>query len=599
MKPTRRNVLAATVLSAFVFMNNVNAQDKEGKFKDPSLNYAMGIDVEYGEGANGGKAHKQVFSELEEVFYQKKETIEIAKDFYVITGVGLNASFIVAPEGVIVYDAGENSEDGIRYKEEIRKVTDKPIKAVIYSHSHYVHGTKYITDGEEDVMIIGHPKVNYNMANSGGTGGSFPELQPLQWGRLIQQVQMYLPKEGEDSAVGFSLNYEPGGFQPVTKDVENGEMMNIAGIDLQFFTKGGSDTDDCLTLWVPSRKIAFTNNFAPMMPNLYTPRGADYRDPAFWVESIDVLEELSPEILINVNARAVVGKEEIATRLSAYGDFLRLVMDQTLRGMLQGKGPEELRDFVKLPEHMLNTPELSQNYGTLTWYPPYIANIAMGWWNGDASTMLALPPKARAERLVPALGGYDKVVELAKEAQENKELLWSMELVNYLLVLNEEDQDLLKWKGELMMETGYSQTSSIARGFLLSQGRGLTGKGPMPKNIAPQPFEIDKDANKFIDALRIRINPEATENCDHVIAIEITDSDQQLAGFHVRKGVCQYIDNINDYKFSTETTLKMDKETFLAFFTNPQSIEDLIEGNKIQIEGEKTAVSLFKNFDAI
>jgi alkyl sulfatase BDS1-like metallo-beta-lactamase superfamily hydrolase len=94
--------------------------------------------------------------------------------------------------------------------------------------------------------------------------------------------------------------------------------------------------------------------------------------------------------------------------------------DQTLRGLLTGLGPEDLIDFVQLPPHLRKDPYIAEIYGLFCWYPPYIAQYALGWWDGDAATLLRLPPKESALRLVAALGGRDKVLALAKEAQGKK-----------------------------------------------------------------------------------------------------------------------------------------------------------------------------------
>jgi alkyl sulfatase BDS1-like metallo-beta-lactamase superfamily hydrolase len=103
-----------------------------------------------------------------------------------------------------------------------------------------------------------------------------------------------------------------------------------------------------------------------------------------------------------------------------------------LRGLLKGLGPEDLIDFVQLPEHLRQDPYLAEIYGLFCWYPPYIAQFALGWWDGDAATLFRLPPKQIALRLVPALGGRDKVLALAREAKLKKEYAWALELAGYL-----------------------------------------------------------------------------------------------------------------------------------------------------------------------
>jgi glyoxylase-like metal-dependent hydrolase (beta-lactamase superfamily II) len=67
--------------------------------------------------------------------------VEGTDNVYVFRNVNHQAMFVVTPEGVIVTDpvAYGRPTGGQQYLDEIRKVTDKPVKYVIYSHHHYDH----------------------------------------------------------------------------------------------------------------------------------------------------------------------------------------------------------------------------------------------------------------------------------------------------------------------------------------------------------------------------------------------------------------------------------------------------------------------------
>lgn len=69
---------------------------------------------------------------------------------YVFRNVNHQAMFVVTSEGVIATDpvAYGRPNGGKQYLDEIRKVTDKPIKYVIYSHHHFDHiaGGKALKD---------------------------------------------------------------------------------------------------------------------------------------------------------------------------------------------------------------------------------------------------------------------------------------------------------------------------------------------------------------------------------------------------------------------------------------------------------------------
>jgi len=117
----------------------------------------------------------------------------------VLPGPSLNAAVIEGTDGLIVWEAGENVQHGRRYRELIRKISRKPIKAVIYSHTHYTLGTSALLEGEADVPVIGHRRLNENMRLS-SAGSYFPEIEPLQRARAIQHAQM--PPRGRGATAG-------------------------------------------------------------------------------------------------------------------------------------------------------------------------------------------------------------------------------------------------------------------------------------------------------------------------------------------------------------------------------------------------------------
>ena len=69
--------------------------------------------------------------------FGKPETLEIAPGLYTFSASARNI-FMVTKDGVIATDP-LTPKDAILLREEIRKVTDKPVKYVVYSHNHWDH----------------------------------------------------------------------------------------------------------------------------------------------------------------------------------------------------------------------------------------------------------------------------------------------------------------------------------------------------------------------------------------------------------------------------------------------------------------------------
>ena len=65
---------------------------------------------------------------------------EVTDGVWCLVGNGLsNQSFIRGPEGLIAIDTGESTQEMDAALAELRKVTDEPVVAVLYTHSHIDH----------------------------------------------------------------------------------------------------------------------------------------------------------------------------------------------------------------------------------------------------------------------------------------------------------------------------------------------------------------------------------------------------------------------------------------------------------------------------
>jgi alkyl sulfatase BDS1-like metallo-beta-lactamase superfamily hydrolase len=72
----------------------------------------------------------------------------------VFGGYGLAPIAVIdTDEGLIAFDTGDTKHDGEILLAAIRTVSDKPVKAIIYGHSHTVHGAGVLAEGNKDILI--------------------------------------------------------------------------------------------------------------------------------------------------------------------------------------------------------------------------------------------------------------------------------------------------------------------------------------------------------------------------------------------------------------------------------------------------------------
>ena len=85
----------------------------------------------------------------------RPDIIKITENVYTAVGYSVsNVSMIIGETGLVIVDAGQKPEDAKKILAEFRKITDKPVKAIIYTHGHPDHtgGTSvFAGDGKPEI----------------------------------------------------------------------------------------------------------------------------------------------------------------------------------------------------------------------------------------------------------------------------------------------------------------------------------------------------------------------------------------------------------------------------------------------------------------
>ncbi len=593
----RRLVTGTVVLLALIYAS--------GFAQEPSR--YMGGPVELVEAPNGAIVNAELLKISPQIMYLEPTVEEVVDGVWSIGGYSIaNTTVIETDDGLIVYDTGDTREEAEHIREAIEKISDKPIKAIIYSHSHYAMGGGALVDDPDDVLVIGHPMLNATVESNlrgGGSPSAIPEVGPIMTSRLLVQFNNFLPTEGPDAAISGKLEIgKPTAFLPANKTVEDGEILDLLGLKVQFFTEYMSD-DHTLTVWIPEKGVVLNNFFWPGTPNIYTLRGGVYRDPLIWRDGLKLIRDLQPEALLNTHARPIVGKDEVLRRLTGYMDQVSLTYDQTLRGMLGGMGPDDLRDFIYIPPHLEEIPENAQVYGETVHFPEAIYQYVIGWFDGDVTKLFKVSPKEEATRLVELMGGKAKVVAAAREALEKKEFAWSAQLIQYAYSLDPMDREVRQLKANALRQMAYRTTGSIARAFLLSETLALEGKLTIPRLVPPAPEVIAGSPDVFVDYFRVRIDPRKSENTDRVIEFVFTDKGDLAVALHLRRGVVEFVPVPADYYREPDSVLRLDSETWSALYLSVIELEEAITSGKVELakgDAQETIgeFAMFDRFDA-
>jgi|GEM_PF-2966677 len=352
----------------------------------------------------------------------EQRVYKIADNVYSAVGFALaNSIMIEGRDGIVIVDVTESVDSAKAILAEFRKITNKPVRAVIYTHNHSDHtmGVKAFTS-EEDVKagrvdIFAHETLMDTVINNANVVAPILGLRSAySFGIALERG----PEGSVNEGIGPKLVIGQRTFIAPTKTFKDSLDVSIAGVKMHL-QHAPSETDDEIVVWLPDSKVLLTAEViqGECFPNLHTLRGTKYRDPVNWFKSIDVLRRFGAEHMVPSHGRPVSGKEMIEDLLRSYRDAIQYVHDQTIRNMNKGLTPDELVEVVsKLPPHLANHPWLGEFYGTVKHSVREIYVGYLGWFEGDPTFLDPLPRADRAARYVEQMGGRDAILTAAQKA---------------------------------------------------------------------------------------------------------------------------------------------------------------------------------------
>ncbi len=477
---------------------------------------------------------------------------QVAEDCYVAVGYGIaNMAMVVGTDGVLLIDCLETEQAARQALRDLRKVSDKPIKALVYTHSHPDHtsGARGLLDLDPSEVHQGRLEIYAHERLVAGMRGN-PSLGLMPPLRLAYTFGLDLergPQGWVEAGLGPTMGIGTTGFLPPTTVFQGTLDVQVAGITLHL-REAPSESDDEIVLWFPDHGVVHVADViqGESLPNLYALRGA-VRDPGQWIRAIDLLRGYDAQALLFGHGRPLTGRDEVRDLLLAYRDALQYIHDQTVRLLARGLTPDELVEAVAdLPPHLRGHPWLGEFYGTVRQTVRQIYHNYFGWFEGDPTFLDPLPRRERAARYVAAMGGRDAVVAAATHAYADRDFRWVAEVVTHVLRLDPDDQAARRLKADALRQLGYQTSNPIWRNNYLMAAKEIDGTLDRTKLLdtlralgnpdvaATTPIPL------LLRALAIRLDPVKSEGVQLLVGFRCTDTGAAY-GLAVRSVVAEVL----------------------------------------------------------
>ena len=495
-----------------------------------------------------------------------------------------NFGFIEGDTGIIVVDAGWFPTPTASAMKLLREYTNKPIIAVIYTHLHMDHygGIQAIlSDASANVPVYGPAGWEATVA----MGQSVTHKATLR--RAFMQMGIPIP-EGLDGTVGNGIGPSPrlerndALSYPPTIEVDKKIEVTIDGVALEIFPAEG-DVPEHLWVWLPEDRILFSGDAPPhgVFPAVETARFEMGRDPNKMMASVQKTIDLDPLAIVPGHSSIIDDHSEIRELMTLTRDTIQFLIDQVDRFYLTNRSVDDLLNTIELPPTVAAHPQLQPYYHRWEWMMQQRFTKRAGFID-DWMDYLSHNAYDEAQRLVPALGGREKILQMAADATTT-DPQWAARLATYLILVDSSDDEARLVRQQASIRFAQVTSSTNQRNYLLGLVAEENGDINFDRMLAgPITLSLQSiDDSELLSRLRSRVIAENADNVD--IAVRLVLTDGETFDLHLINNILRV--TWPDQERATSGQWKTDRQTIMAILTNELSMMDALSSGRIQTSG--------------
>jgi alkyl sulfatase BDS1-like metallo-beta-lactamase superfamily hydrolase len=476
------------------------------------------------------------------------------------------------------------------------KSGQRPIKAVIFSHSHSDHfgGVGGIVTPEQvkrdKIRIIApHGFSEEATAENVLAGTAMGRRALYMFGAILPPG----PAGQVDTGLGPKLSSGTIGYMEPTETVSTaGGTLNIDGLAFDFLDAGGTEAPSEFVFFIPAYKALHTTEVVTRtLHNVLTLRGAQVRDALHWSKVIDATLLKwggKAEVALASHHWPTWGAGEVSALLTSQRDIYRYVHDRTLFLANRGATLHELADAT--PEAPGQARDFSARgyYGTVNHDMKAVYQRYFGWWDGNPANFNPLPPEQSAPKYVALAGGADKLLAAGQAAIKAGEHRWAAEMLNKLVFAQPDNAAARAALASAYDQMGYQAESGAWRNYYLAAAATLrgtaienvTGNGQSRSFVSAIPTSV------FFDALATRFDAAKGAALKGTFQFILPDSKETVA-IVVGGGVEVPRYGVTDA--APTATVTLDRKTLDDVMLGEAQFPALMQSGAIKIDGDTMA----------
>ncbi|MGB5209021.1 MAG: alkyl sulfatase dimerization domain-containing protein [Gammaproteobacteria bacterium] len=529
---------------------------------------------------------------------------EVIPGIYQVRGFDLaNISFIRGETGWIVFDpltAKETAAAALKFVNE--QLGERPVVAVVYSHSHADHfgGVRGVVD-EADVrsgkvkIIAPIGFMDHAVAENIYAGNAMSRRMFYQYGVLLPAS----PYGHVDQSIG--KNTAAGNLGLIEPNViveDDFEEMTVDGVRMIFQNTPGTEAPAEMNTYFPDMQVFWAaENISATIHNIYTLRGALVRDSLEWSKQInEALYRYGQEaqVMFSAHSWPRFGNERIQEVMRGQRDMYAHLNNQVLHLANQGVTINQIQNVYEPPPSLQQQWFTRGYHGSMEHNSRAVINRYLGYWDANPTTLIPLSPEDSAPLYVEMMGGSSKIIAKAQELYDEGKYRHAQEILNKLVYAEPANQPAKELLADAFEQYGYQQESPSVRNSFLAAALELRSgipEGASAKTGGPDLIRA-MTTDLYLDFLGIRMDSDKADGMAFTINLLTPDNGEEFV-VEMSNAV---LTNIKGQQASDpDLTLTIDRVDLEPVMMGAVTFDQQIDAGKVKVEGNREVLEQLKS----
>ncbi|NVO56333.1 MBL fold metallo-hydrolase [Rhodobacteraceae bacterium B1Z28] len=458
---------------------------------------------------------------------------------YQVRGFDLsNITFIRGDTGWIIFDPLASKETAAAALKLLTDtVGERPVKAVVYSHSHADHygGVRGVIS-DEDVangveVIAPEGFMEHAVSENVYAGNVMNRRLFFQYGVLLPRS----PFGHVDQSIGKNISAGTTGLIEPTRYVSDAyEEITIDGVRMIFQNTPGTEAPAEMNTYFPDLKAFWAaENITGTIHNIYTLRGALVRDALMWSKHInDALYEFGQdaEVMFASHSWPRFGNDRIQEVMRAQRDTYANLNNGVLNLANKGVTVNQVHNVYEVPESLQQQWAARSYHGSVEHNSRAVINRYLGYWDANPTTLTPLSPEDSAPLFVEMMGGAEPILTKGQELVDSGKYLEATEILNKLVYAEPQNQTAKDLLADAFEQIGYQKESPSVRNSFLGAAFELRNGIPQGATIETTGPDTIKamQTSMWLDFIAIRVNSAKAADMEFTINLAIPDRDENI-----------------------------------------------------------------------